>query len=79
MIDIETQERMTVHTEGTAGPYIMVPLDQLDNVLNVLTQAGIGHSVSADAIQLDGRPVIAVVDFGKAADPRRIQTVLDAA
>ncbi|MGD0767417.1 MAG: hypothetical protein ABSB42_04250 [Tepidisphaeraceae bacterium] len=79
MTDIETKRRLTVNTEGNAGPYLMVPLDQLPEVRNVLQQNGIGHVVAPDAIGLNGRPVIAIIDFGRSADVGRIQAVLDAA
>jgi hypothetical protein len=79
MQDVETKRPFRVSADGTAGPYLMVPLDQLDDVRLVLNNAGIAHAVSADAIQLDGRPVIAVIDFGRSADPVRIQQALDAA
>ena len=79
MVDVETQRPLKVNTEGTAGPYLMVPLDQLDTVRAVLNKAGVRHSVSRDAIELDGRPIIAIIDFGRSADAERIQSVLDAA
>jgi hypothetical protein len=79
MIDIETHERLLVNTEGDAGPYLMVPLDQLPDVRRVLEQKRIPHTIVEDAIGIDDMPVIAIVDFGRTADPVTIQAALDAA
>lgn len=79
MIDVTTQEPIVVHTEGTGGPYIMVPLDQLEAVEAILQRSGISHWTDSDAISLDGRPAIAVVNLGRGADAGRIQRLLDTA
>ncbi|MGA2440341.1 MAG: hypothetical protein ABSH08_05255 [Tepidisphaeraceae bacterium] len=79
MEDSETHEQLKVNTEGDAGPYLMVPLEQLDAVRRVLQQNGIAYVVAEDAIELDDRPAIAIVDFGIGADTARIQAVLNAA
>lgn len=79
MIDIETQARLKVSTDGDAGPYLMVPLGQLPEVTRVLSGNGIRFSVDDDAIELDGKAAIAVIDFGRSADVRMIQGLLDAA
>ena len=79
MIDIETQKPISVHVEGDAGPYLMVPLPQLHDVQRVLEMHEIAFTVSRDAIQLDGKPFIAIIDFDRATDTARIQAVLDAA
>jgi hypothetical protein len=78
MIDVELQTRLVVHTEGTAGPYLMVPVQQLPQVEAVLTNARIPFHTSRDAVQLDGHDAIAVVDFGRLADAQTIQAILDA-
>jgi hypothetical protein len=79
MIDQETQEKLLISTDGDAGPYLMVPLAQLSEIRAILQQHGIAHAVDEDAIQLDGRPVIAVVNFGRRADTARLQQLLDEA
>jgi hypothetical protein len=78
MIDLELNRQLTVHTEGDAGPYLMVPLQQLQAIREIFRIAGIGFSVSRDAIQIDGHDAIALIDFGRRADALRIQAVLDA-
>jgi hypothetical protein len=79
MIDIETRRPLKLNREGDGGPYLMVPLDQLSTVRRVLRENGIAHSISEDAIQLDSKPAIAIVNFGRGADVNRIQDALDAA
>jgi DhnA family fructose-bisphosphate aldolase class Ia len=79
MIDRETLEQLAVSTDGDAGPYLMVPLEQLPEVRTLLQGHAIPHVVDEDAIQLDGKAVIAVINFGRAADPAQIQKLLDEA
>ena len=77
MIDIELNSRLVVRTEGDAGPYLMVPVQQLPMVEAIFAAAHISFSTSRDALQMDGHDAIAVVDFGRRADAPRIQAVLD--
>jgi hypothetical protein len=77
MIDTNTGERIEVHTEGEAGPYIMVPPDQLDALGRLLNENGIGHSVDHAGIQLDGGVVEKVVNLGRDVEVDRVQEVLD--
>lgn len=77
MIDVELNDRLTVHTEGDAGPYLMVPIQQLAQVEAVLHNAHITYSLSRDVVQVDGHDADALIDFGRRADPARIQTILD--
>ncbi len=79
MIDQETATPMQVSIDGTAGPYLIVPLAQLPQVQGVLDQHRISYSVAEDAIELDGKPVIAIVNFGLQANARILQEILDAA
>jgi hypothetical protein len=79
MIDTETQQRILVHTEGTGGPYIMVPIDQVGAIKQLLQDKHVSFWVDTDAISLDGNPAISVVNLGRGADVARIQQLLDAA
>ncbi len=77
MTDIVTKEPLRVSTDGTAGPYIMVPLDQLHEVRQLLDQHSIRYSVDEDAISMNGKPYVTVVDLGRGADAAAVQTILD--
>ena len=78
MTDIVTKERLNVSTDGTAGPYIVVPLDQLDEVRRLLNERSIRYSVDEDAISLNGKPFVTVIDLGRGGDADAVQAILDA-
>lgn len=79
MIDERTKCPFRVSTDGVAGPYLMVPVDQLDSIRKILDYGEIRYWVDSDAISLDGEPHITVVNFGRAGDADQIQAVLDRA
>lgn len=79
MIDEMTKDKLRVSTDGIAGPYLMVPLAQLARVRERLDRHSVRYWVDADAISLDGKPAIVVVNFGRAGDASRIQALLDEA
>ncbi len=55
----------------------MVPVDQLDQVRELLGGNDILYWVDHIAISVDGRPPVAVINLSKKADPRRVQALLD--
>ena len=54
MIDTSTGDRLIVSTEGDEGPFIELPLSQVDEVRKRLDQAGIPYWVRLDG-DLDRR------------------------
>ncbi len=68
-----TKDRLRISTDGIAGPYLMLPLAQLAGVRQRLDR----DSVDGNAISLDGKPAIVVVNFGRAGDATRIQALFD--
>jgi hypothetical protein len=79
MIDEMTKDGLRVSTDGIAGPFLMVPVTQLDAVLAVLNRHKVRYWVDADAISLDNEPAITVINFGRAGEAVRIQAILDEA
>jgi len=79
MIDTKNKRPLQVSKDGTAGPYIMVPVSQLDDLCGLLDKHSIRYSVEEDAISLDGAPEIAVIDLGHRANVSAIQDILDSA
>ena len=79
MTDAATNQRLRVSTDGTAGPYIMLPVSQLDDVRKLLDSRGISYWVGENAISLNGAPEIAVINLGRAGDALGVQTLLDSA
>ena len=77
MTDVTTNRPLRVSTDGTAGPYIMVPLDQLDDVRRALDENNIRYWVDEAAISMNSGPFIAVVDLGRGGDARAVQAILD--
>jgi len=68
---------LVVSTDGTAGPYVTVTTDQLEPVVQALRAQGIIVDIDDDAVMLDGRPALAVIDLGNGADVEKVQGVLD--
>jgi hypothetical protein len=77
MTDTATKTPIRVSIDGTAGPYIMVPTNQLDQVRNLLESNRVRFWVDHNAISIDGRVAVAVVNLGRDTDTRQVQTLLD--
>jgi hypothetical protein len=79
MIDEMTKDSLRVSTEGGAGPYLMVPVAQLDAVLRLLDRHKVRYWVDPDAISLDNEPAVTVINFGRSGEAARVQAILDEA
>jgi hypothetical protein len=79
MIDEMTRDSLRVSDGGLGGPYLMVPVTQLDAVRAVLDRHAVDYRVDADAISLDDEPPTTVINFGRSGDAARIQAILDEA
>jgi len=77
MIDLTTHKKITVSTDGEAWPYIMLPLEQLDAVTVILQENNVPFWVDSDAISLNGKPEVAIVNLGRGADAVHVQQLLD--
>lgn len=77
MIDSTTHGRLTVSTDGNAGPYLIVPLPQLKQLKQVLAKHRIPFSAENTGISMNGKPVEVVVNLGRGADVAKIQAILD--
>ena len=77
MTDTTTGQRLEVSKDEGAGPYIVTPEAQLDDLTRLLDRAGIPYWVDEEAISVDGKPEFTVVNFGLNIDPRAIQRILD--
>ena len=77
MTDTTTQKPLRVSTDGTAGPYIMLPVSQLDELRQILDSRRIGYWVGENAISLDGAPEVVVVNLGRGGDAAAVQAILD--
>ena len=77
MTDATTHQRLHVSTDGTAGPYIMVPLTQLEEVKALLDRNHIRYWVEENSISLNGGPYISVINLGREGNAVAVQTILD--
>jgi len=77
MIDTTTSEPLHVSTDGDGGPYIMVPVEQLDKVKALLNASAMAFWVDEEAVSVDGKPEITVVNLGRQSDPAKVQRLLD--
>ena len=79
MTDTTTQQRLEVSTDGTAGPYITVPVNQLDDVKRLLDDHHTLYWVEENAISIDGGPYISVINLGREGNAVAVQAILDKA
>ena len=79
MIDQTTQKPFRIKSDEVAGPFLMLPLAQLESVHEVLDRHAIRYWVDSFAVSLDGKPAKIVINFGKTGDAARIQAALDEA
>lgn len=77
MIDTTSRQPLYVSTDGDAAPYIMVPVVQLDKVTALLAASNISYWVDEEAISLDGKPEVAVINLRHGSNPARVQSLLD--
>ena len=81
MTDSQAREKIRVSTDGTAGPYIMVPLAQLKRVRDLLDKNQVTYwvEVESDAVSVNGKPAIAFIILGASADANEVQALLNSA
>ncbi|MCP4108373.1 MAG: hypothetical protein GY749_22985 [Desulfobacteraceae bacterium] len=79
MIDNSTNKPLYVSTDGDAGLYIMVLVQQIDAVRTLLDANNIQYWIDEDAISLNGKPEVAVVNLGHDSDAINVQNILDKA
>lgn len=77
MIDTSTKKPLYISNDGDAGAYIMVPVRQIENVRGLLNAKKIPYWVDENAISLDGKPEVTVINLGNGADPAAVQNILD--
>ena len=77
MIDTTTRQPLHVSTDGNAGPYIVVPVTLLDKVTALIKAHKVPYWVDEEAISLDGKPEVAVINLGQRSKPAIVQSLLD--
>ncbi|MGP0064122.1 MAG: hypothetical protein ACLQGP_11055 [Isosphaeraceae bacterium] len=79
MIDQRTNSPLRVNSDIIAGPFLSLPLAQLESVRQVLDRHRIRYWPDSTAISLDGKPPVIVINFDRREDAARIQAFLDEA
>jgi hypothetical protein len=79
MLDQRTKNPLRVKSDTIAGPFLSLPLAQLAAVREVLDRHAISYWADSEAISLDGKPPVIVINFGRKGDAARIQAALDEA
>jgi hypothetical protein len=72
-----TKTPLRVSSDGTAGPYVMVPVSELEGIKKLLNEHKVGYWVDENAISLNGEPEVSVINLGQGADAQRIQRLLN--
>jgi len=79
MTDAISQQPLRVSTDGTTGPYINVPVSQLDEVRRLLDDNKIRYWVEENSISWDGGPYLTVINLGREGNAAAVQSILDKA
>jgi hypothetical protein len=77
MTDAFTRKPMRVRNEGTAGPYIILPVSQLDEVRRLLESQHIRYWVGENAISINGGPETVIINLGREGNAAAVQALLD--
>jgi len=77
MIDTTTDKPLRVLQFGNARPYIVLPVLQLDKVTDLLDANKVSYWVDEEALSIDGKPEVIVINLGHGSDPAAIQRLLD--
>lgn len=73
-----TQRPLCV-TESTVGPYLILPLSQLEEVQRLFDAKGIRYRVGEHAVSWNGAPETIDINFGRGVDAAAVQAILDSA
>lgn len=77
MTNSTTRQSLRVLTDGTVGPYIELPVSQLEEVRRLLDSHHIRYWVQENFISFNGAPEKATIDLGRGGDAAGVQAVLD--
>jgi hypothetical protein len=68
---------LTVSTDGTAGPYVVVTPEQYGAVTEALRAEEVRFHLDQNAVLAGGGPALVLIDLGIGADVERVQRILD--
>ncbi len=79
MIDIVKKTPIWVRAHDPEFPYVRVPYEQLEAVVDVLKRGQIRFEVNEETLSIDDGPEMIVVHIRRGTDPKLVQVLLDAA
>ena len=79
MTNATTQKKLIVRGGDGGWPWLMLPADQLPQVLPLFEENGVKFIVSEWRVSLDQEPEYATVRFVRSGDAEAIQRLLDRA
>lgn len=77
MLDHITREPLIVSTEGRAGPYIAVHVDQADRVTRLLVAHGVAYALLPDEVSRGGVAVVTSIELPRSINVNKVQALLD--
>jgi hypothetical protein len=77
MVDKMVNERLRVLTAEDAGPYLVVPVEQLPQIQTLLDANAVRYWADEFAIALEGGKEVIFLNFSRQTDPAFVQQLLD--
>ena len=77
MIDSVTRKPLRVETYDPELPYLVVPAEQLRNVLRLFDQNRVRYEVDEETLSMDDGPPMSFVDLARGTNPDEVQRLLD--
>ncbi len=77
MLDVTTNKPLHVWGDGSAWPWIVLPVSQLDQVRQLLDSHGIRYEVNDEVISMNDGPETAHIALGRGTDGKAVQAILD--
>jgi hypothetical protein len=72
------KKNLYVSTDGTAGPYIMMPVECVDLAREILDDLHVPYYVDRNAVRANGIPVFTVVNISSDCTEEQIATINEA-
>lgn len=77
MIDTTTRKPVSVSSDGEVGPYVFLPLEQLEKAKALLDTNKVSYWIDEEVISFDGKPEVAVINFKTGTSQVMVQGLLD--
>jgi len=79
MIDPPPESKLRVTSGGDAGPYIMLPVQEVERVRKLLDSIDTHYWVDESSVSLDGNPPVTVINLAPETNEEVVQRLLDSA